>query len=297
MTGSGMTGSGLPAVRARAAAEAGAATGGVHVRPLHGAADAAAAIALFDSVWTPEAGDRPISTELLVALAHSGNYVTGAYSGAELVGAAAGFLAAPPGQGLHSHIAAVSAATRGRRIGLALKLDQRAWALEAGLRTITWTYDPLVRRNAAFNLRRLRARAVEYLPDFYGVMTDSVNAGDASDRLLVSWALADDDVAAACEGIAAPTAPPAAEPLLAVGPDGGPLPGRAQPGQGGRGRVVSVATPEDVEALRRERPEVARAWRVAVRDTLGELMGRGARVVGLAPDGAYVVQVEAEGRR
>jgi predicted GNAT superfamily acetyltransferase len=295
-TGSGGTdpGAGSPgtgpeqaadAVRARGTARAAAERAGIDVRPLRDAADAVRAIALFDGIWRTAAADRPISTELLVALAHSGNYVAGAFAADELVGAAAGFLAAPAGRGLHSHIAGVSARARGRHVGLALKLDQRAWALEAGLAEITWTFDPLVRRNAAFNLRRLRARAAEYLRDFYGEMRDSVNAGDASDRLLVAWPLADDDVATACEGTAvAPSLPPAV-PVLQVGPDGGPAAVDAAPGA----RAVAASTPVDIETMRRERPDLARAWRVALRDTLGDLMAEGAPVVGLTPEGSYVV--------
>ena len=274
-----------PAARARAAARAVAERAGIGVRPLRDAADAANAIALFDGIWRAAAADRPISTELLVALAHSGNYVAGAFADDELIGAAAGFLAAPPGRVLHSHIAGVSAQARGRHVGVALKLDQRAWALEAGLTEITWTFDPLVRRNAAFNLRRLRARAVEYLPDFYGQMRDSVNAGDVSDRLLVSWPLATEEVAAACEGTAVGPSPPSAAPLLEVAPDGGPLETRTVPAAA----TVATATPTDIEAMRRERPDLARAWRLALRETLGELMAGGARVVALTPEGSYVV--------
>ena len=62
-----------PATRARAAARAVAERAGIGIRPLHDATDAAHAIALFEGIWRAAAADRPISTELLVALAHSGN--------------------------------------------------------------------------------------------------------------------------------------------------------------------------------------------------------------------------------
>ena len=63
--------------------------------------------------------------------------------------------------------------------------------------TVTWTYDPLIRRNAFFNLTRLGARPVEYLVDFYGEMTDAINAGQGSDRLMLHWDLAT-ELAAQC---------------------------------------------------------------------------------------------------
>ena len=77
-----------------------------------------------------------------------------------------------------------------RNVGYALKLHQRAWALQRGIATITWTFDPLVRRNAYFNLAKLGVRATRYLPNFYGAMQDPINAGDDTDRLLVDWDLA-----------------------------------------------------------------------------------------------------------
>ena len=43
---------------------------------------------------------------------------------------------------------------------------------------MTWTFDPLVSRNARFNLTKLGAHAVEYLPDFYGAMEDGINSND-----------------------------------------------------------------------------------------------------------------------
>ena len=53
---------------------------------------------------------------------------------------------------------------------------------------ITWTYDPLILRNAWFNASKLGAFPREYLIDFYGEMPDAVNAGQGSDRLVVGWA-------------------------------------------------------------------------------------------------------------
>ena len=126
---------------------------------------------------------------------------------------------------------------------------------------------------------------MQYLPDFYGQMRDSVNAGDVSDRLLVSWPLAAEEVAAACEGRAVRPDPPSAAPLLVVAADGGPVEAPTLPGAA----IVATATPADIEAMRRERPDLARAWRLALRETLGGLMAGGASVVGLTPEGSYVV--------
>src|SRR6185312_17408828 len=104
------------------------------------------------------------------------------------------------------HIAGVTRAGAGRHIGYALKLHQRAWALDRGLDTVTWTFDPLVRRNAYFNTVKLAARPVEYLVNFYGEMTDEINVGQGSDRLLVEWPLLASAVVRAAAGHSAESA-------------------------------------------------------------------------------------------
>src|SRR3954465_11015297 len=141
---------------------------------------------LLNEVW----GDQLIEPGLLKAFSHTGNYVAGAYLGSELVGVAVAFLTAD-GQ-LHSHITGVWSGLRGQGIGRALKFHQRDWSLERGIGTVTWTFDPLIRRNAHFNLHRLGAVVTAYLPDFYGSMDDALNAGSPSDRLHVVWHLEDD---------------------------------------------------------------------------------------------------------
>src|SRR5262249_42274544 len=109
-----------------------------------------------------------------------------------------GFFAPPAHQALHSHVAGIDERMRGHSVGFALKLHQRAWALLRGVVEIEWTFDPLVRRNAHFNLGKLAADAVEYLPNFYGRMDDGINGADDTDRLLVSWRLGAPEVARAC---------------------------------------------------------------------------------------------------
>jgi predicted GNAT superfamily acetyltransferase len=206
--------------------------------------------------------------ELMAGFAHAGGYVAGAYRHGVMAGASAGFRAS--GGALHSH---VTGTTPGRGVGYALKLHQRAWCLARGLDRVTWTFDPLVRRNAWFNLVKLGARPEEYLESFYGAMADEINEGDESDRLLAVWRLT-----------ARPEEPPRGpyEPALGVA-DERPVRGRAG------GPAVLVATPRDIETLRRADPGAGKAWRLAMREVLGGLMGRGARVTGFTREGEYVV--------
>ncbi|GLY47253.1 GNAT family N-acetyltransferase [Lentzea sp. NBRC 102530] len=245
----------------------------VVVRQLTEHADLLATQRLFESIWQ---GDTPpVTAELLRAMTKAGSYVAGAFDGDVLVGACAGFCSPPAARSLHSHIAGVSAAARGRAVGLALKLDQRQWALDRGITEISWTFDPLVRRNAHFNLTKLAAEATEYLPDFYGDMHDGINAGVESDRLLVTWRITEPVVprAVAVEGSVA----------LGIEDD---RPVRETPS----GTTVLVAVPPDVETLRTTNPAAAHEWRHAVREVLGGLLAEGARVTGFNRSGWYVVE-------
>jgi predicted GNAT superfamily acetyltransferase len=229
-------------------------------------------------IWGPGRDGGPIPTELLRALAHAGNYVVLARDREGPVGACVGFLGAPSGETLHSHVAAVSPRVRGAGVGHAIKLHQRAWAAERGIARITWTFDPLIRRNAYFNLTKLGARAQEYLVDFYGSLVDVVNDGQGSDRLLVSW-----DVV----GRPAPDDPPANPvDVLVVGPDDRPLvhsvPTDAP--------ALRIQIPSDVEALRRIRPDLAHEWRAVVRQVFATELADGARVTGFDRSGFYLVE-------
>jgi predicted GNAT superfamily acetyltransferase len=265
------------------AADAAARAAGVRIREVSALGDLDAIVRLYDRIWKRDK-NPPLTTELLRAFSKAGNYVAAAFADGELVGACVGFFAAPAHEALHSHIAGVSPGVRGRRVGFALKLHQRAWALLRGTSLVAWTFDPLVSRNAYFNLVKLGARPVEYLPNFYGAMRDGINGGDDSDRLLVHWPLTAPEVVAACAGDAQTVPTGEARALLAASALGRPVSlDPATP-------TVLVAVPDDVEALRTTDPGLAKEWRVAVRDALTGLFAGGGQVVGFARPGGYVVQ-------
>lgn len=276
------------------ASEAAARSAGVRVRMLTELSELDGVYHLYDSIWRPDPKNPPVTTELLRALTKAGNYVSGAYDGDELVGACVGFFSAPAEVSMHSHVAGVSAAARGRNVGFALKLHQRAWALERGISAISWTFDPLIRRNAYFNLVKLAAHPAEYLTNFYGGMHDSINNGDDTDRLLVRWDL---DAPAVTE--AATTHPaglsiqsmPEATIALNRTADGHPLIGPSP-----SGGTVLVAVPADVEQLRQTDPSAGTAWRAALREVLGDLLADGARVIGFDRTGWYVLDLPARGQ-
>jgi predicted GNAT superfamily acetyltransferase len=249
---------------ARRVAAAAAARAGVEIVPLDRLEQLSAAADLWHEVWKRD-GEPPVSRDMLRALRHAGNYVAGAYVGERLVGAVLGFYAGEERPDhLHSHIMGVDGSQRSRGVAFAMKLDQRAWALERGLKTISWTFDPLVRANGYFNVRKLGAVGVEYLVNFYGAMPDAINRGEESDRILVRWDLASSRVVSAATG--------------------------SDAALDGTGQADAVCeTPDDIIALRRADPAQAMKWRRTVRANMVAALERGLQVTGMTSSGAYVL--------
>jgi predicted GNAT superfamily acetyltransferase len=177
---------------------------------------------------------------------------------------------------------------RSRGVGLALKLHQRSWALSRGIELITWTFDPLVRRNAYFNVTKLGADLKEYRVAFYGSMPDAINGGDDSDRAVAAWQLSSPRAVMAGAGRGIETDIDAlrhsgAKPVLHADSRGRP----AISDQWGTQLLCQV--PQDIVTLRRTDPSTAVAWRLALRKVMGEALSRRYRVATVSRSGWYVL--------
>jgi predicted GNAT superfamily acetyltransferase len=149
-------------------------------------------------------------------------------------------------------------------------MHQRWWALDHGLDTIVWTFDPLVRRNVRLNLIKLGVDVEGFEPDFYGQMDDGINSGDPTDRLFAWWRLDSERVRAALAGELAELDVAA---LREVGRD-----------------VIEVELPDDIVAVRQADPDAARRWRLSLRSDLQAAFDSGYRIVGVARHGGYVME-------
>jgi len=284
------------------AASRAATAAGVVIRELDDLAEFGAMIVLFDEIWEPDDGCPPLQLDMVRALTKAGNYAAGAYDVAsgELLGACVGFFGPPAHAELHSHIAGVRQAGLGRSVGFALKVHQRAWCLRQDVRTIAWTYDPLIRRNSYFNLVKLGARPVEYLRNFYGAIDDAINGGTETDRMLVRWDLRSRLAVEACAGRGqaasfAAELDQGAVVALSAGPDEFPV-SRLVLGERPGARTLLVGVPADIEAMRLADPTLAGAWRTALRDALSPMLSGGARVTGFDRDGWYAVSLGGDVR-
>jgi predicted GNAT superfamily acetyltransferase len=247
--------------------------------------------ALFVRTWRADSAADVLPASTMTAIALSGGYVAGAYEDSRLVGGGVGFLGRRESlpsahvDHLHSDLVGVDPDAQSKGVGYAVKQHQRQWCAQRGIPEVRWTFDPLVARNAYFNLHRLGARAVAYLPDFYGTLSDGVNAGDRTDRLYVHWSTMDAPLT---------DAPPVRRPVVALDRvDGEPVVGEGFDGRTENfrgGEAVLVAVPTDIEAVRRDDPELARRWRRAVGEVLPAALEAGYRIEDMSKDGFYTLR-------
>ena len=250
------------------------------IRVLEALDDLRAAAALWEEVWDEP---RVVSVELLRAMTAHGSPVLGAFEGGEMVGAQMAFLGMSEGDPiLHSHVTGVRAPRRHAGVGTALKWAQRDWALAHGIETVTWTFDPMIARNAHLNMRKLGARAERFFRDFYGEMRDAFNTGERSDRLEIVWRLRDPRVEAAARGDPGPAAEGAA--AIVRSEDGRPVAAEADADR------IAVQVPAEYLELRGRDADLARAWRDAVAEALEGALARGYSAIDFTREGFYVLE-------
>ena len=213
--------------------------------------------------------DLPPITDL-IATAHVGGVVAGAFEGREMLGFVTGLPRLGLGEPcLHSHMLAVVPEAQGRGLSVRLKLFQRHFCLDHGIRLVTWTYDPLLVKNAALNLNRLRARAAVYVRDFYGPM-GGIYHGLPTDRFEVRWRLDAPEVARAAGGRA--SLPKGVADLPRARPRGVP-----------RAHRLAVEVPSGAPGLYAQEPRRALRARLELRQLAESLFARGYAATAIVP--------------
>ncbi len=206
-----------------------------------------------------------------------GAILLGAFVDGALVGYVYSFPAVRRGRLFqHSHHLAVLPAFQGYGLGKKLKWAQRREALRQGLDLITWTYDPMLARNANLNLHTLGVRSRTYLDNFYG-FTPSLCLGPEipTDRLLVEWRIkagrGRDRLDRKRERCEAEALPKALERAVESG-DPFPLPGK--PRMRLKDRVLLAEVPGNIKALK-PRSDLIAAWQSVLRTVLKSYFKRG----------------------
>jgi predicted GNAT superfamily acetyltransferase len=246
---------------------------GIVIRMLSSVEDYEQAVNLQDETWGAGFSDR-----VPAAILRVGQKVGGVSAGAfdahgTLVGFVFGLTGVRDGKLVHwSDMLAVRESARGHRLGERLKIFQRDVVRAIGVEKMLWTFDPLVARNAHFNLNRLQASIAEYVPNFYGANTGSPLHGNLpTDRCVAEWLFGQ-------KTDAAPLSAP-------VNGSGAPFVTTVVDDQGVRNVEsfvdaprVHVPIPSDIEPILETNQKTALAWRLATRAAMMHYLARGYRV-------------------
>lgn len=231
------------------------------VRPLESQADLQACVALQRRTWGEDFADV-VPPSILKITARIGGVVLGAFDSAgTLLGFVFGLTGVERRSIVHwSHMLGVVPEAQNQGIGRSLKQQQRITVARSGAKTIYWTFDPLVARNAHLNLNVLGVRAADYVTNMYGESTSPVHRGIGTDRLIVAWPV--DDIAVAARRREMAKAQGTAAPEL-----------------------MRIEIPADIASLQRSDMAAAREWREKTRAAFQQAFAKGYVVQGFESQG------------
>lgn len=254
----------------------------ITIRPIDGYAEYIECEQIQREVWG-EFGAVPMHQ--LITAQRNGGLVLGAFDteapDTPMLGFVYGFLGRTrEGRLKHcSHMAAVRSPYRNAQLGERLKLVQRELVLAQGLDLITWTFDPLISRNAHLNLHKLGAVCRTYIRNIYGPEPEPED-DLPSDRFQVDWWISSPQVQTRLAA-----EPPASSPsgLRATATLLNPDPGGADAAIAGKQVLLQI--PADVEALKAADMAYARAWRYQLRRLAESAFAAGYQVIDYVRDG------------
>jgi predicted GNAT superfamily acetyltransferase len=247
------------------------------IRDLESFEDLSKAQILEQQVW--ELSDLDVTPmTLAIAMREAGSLWLGAFDGNGLVGFAFGFLGMEHGEVMvHSHVLGVLPEFRDSDLGYKLKLAQRERALAWRLRLMTWTFDPLLSKNAHLNFNKLGVVSDAYKIDFYGPETSSSLHQNGTDRLWVKWPMASRRVQGRLQG--KQNRQEMLDALATVLPlvqfDGNGKPKRTDLSAALSRQRIAIEIPGDIGALEAKDPALAHEWRLATRWAFTEALKSG----------------------
>jgi predicted GNAT superfamily acetyltransferase len=247
------------------------------IRDLESFDDLTKAQILEKEVW--ELSDLDVTPmTLAIAIREAGSLWLGAFDGNKLVGFAFGFLGIEHGEVIvHSHVLGVLPEYRDSDLGYKLKLAQRERALAWRLRLMTWTFDPLLSKNAHLNFNKLGVVSDSYKIDFYGPETSSSLHQNGTDRLWVKWPMTSRRVQGRLQG--KQNRQEMLDALATVLPlvqfDGNGKPKRSDLSAALSRQRIAIEIPGDIGVLETKDPVQAHEWRLATRWAFTEALKAG----------------------
>jgi predicted GNAT superfamily acetyltransferase len=226
--------------------------GVIEIRPLRERAQLEQAVELQKRIWGFADVDV-LPLRFFVVAGKVGGHCFGAYDRELMIGFLLGIPGLKPGGKpfFHSHMMGLLPEYRSQGLGRQLKLRQREEALVNGIDLVEWTFDPLLIRNAYFNIERLGVIVHAYSRNLYGTTPSLLQGSLPTDRCIAEWRIRS----------------PRVEAILA----GAPLP---------REVTARIEVPLEIERMRREDPERAREIQRANAERFECLFRQGLAVVG-----------------
>ena len=230
-------------------------------------------VAMQKATWGESFSDV-VPASILKVSQKIGGLLAGAYSDGKLVGFVYSLVGQQRGAAVHwSHMLAVADEARGEGLGRRLKLFQRTELLKRGMKTVFWTYDPLVAQNAHLNINRLGVAIAGYVPNMYGESTGSpLHGGGETDRCIARWDLDSARVKWAVDGevVGDRSGAVTESPLVALPDIGETIEDMELP----ETNSVRIAIPCDTIAVGQRNPDELTTWRHVVRKAFLNYLGR-----------------------
>jgi predicted GNAT superfamily acetyltransferase len=247
------------------------------IRELENVADLERALQLERDVWQCEASDV-VPITLAVASRAAGSIWLGAFDRDDLVGFAFALPSLEHGEvAFHSHTVGVRHDYQSAGVGYQLKLAQRKRALALGIKKMTWTFDPLRSRNAHLNFCKLGVTSDRYEIDFYGLKSSSPLHTNSTDRLWVTWHIADTEVEQRLKG--KDPRPEMLDVLTHLDPlvrfNGNGHPAESDLASALPRQRIAIEIPGDIDRIERDDIALGREWRLATRCAFIETLKAG----------------------
>jgi predicted GNAT superfamily acetyltransferase len=270
----------------------------IDIHPLRRLDEMRPVVELQKTYWGDDL-ESVIPAHMLFSLANHGGHVLAAFDGDRAVGVLVGFLSTnmegPPRPAmanlqLFSKRMVVLPEYRGQGIGYRLKLAQRDFAIEQGIRLVVWTFDPMLAPNAHLNIRKLGVVCHTYHENYYGTASEGGLAKlGTSDRLMAEWWVTNRRVEERLHGSRGGltlTHYLEAETTIvnpsSLSDDGVLLPGDSliEPA----GSLALIEIPTRYTALETVNSQLAQAWRLHIRHVFQQTIARGFIVTDFVTD-------------
>ena len=245
-------------------------------------------VALEKTIWGYTDDGDLVTVPVFIFTVHRGATLLGAFDSSSAgPGRMVGFAYAVVGRKngkpmMWSHMAGVLPEFRGG-LGFRLKLAQRDRALAQGYDLIEWTFDPMQAMNAHFNFAKLGGVVDEYAPNFYGESTSALHRGTPTDRVVLSWKIAEPHVVRRIEQSSSALRVKAHDVADAPIANATVLDGEwrktAKIDLTIKERRLWIEIPTGFTEMQQRAPDRALAWRMDVRQMFEEYLAKGYRAV------------------